>query len=123
MADPRTSLPESSRLAALWTGVLLAPTAFLANLELGYLAVRPACLSGSSLVLHLVHAACLLAAAGGGWVAWRNWRNAGGAWSGEGGSPESRSRFLAVLGIATSALFGLTIVAQWLPSLSLHPCQ
>lgn len=123
MTDPGTELPEAGHLVGLWTGLLLAPAAFLVNLELGYLAVRGSCAAGSQLALHLIHVVCLLAAGAGLLVAWREFRRAGGVWSTEGGGPEARSRFMAIIGIATSALFGLTIVAQWLPTFALHPCQ
>jgi hypothetical protein len=123
MADPRTDLPESGHLVALWTGLLLAPAAFLANLELGYLAVPGSCAGDSRLAVHLIHVACLLLSGAGLLVARREWRRAGQVWPGEAGGPEARSRFLAGLGVATSLLFGLTIVAQWVPTFALHPCQ
>ena len=116
-------MAEGGRLVALWSGVLLAPTAFLLNLEVGYLAVPLSCARGSGLVLHLVHGACLLVALAGAAVAWRSWTTAGTHWSGDAGGPGARSRFMAGLGLAGSALFGLTIVAQWIPTMTLHPCQ
>ena len=47
MTDTRTTVPEAGHLVALWTGVLLAPTAFLLNLELSYLAVPATCTGGT----------------------------------------------------------------------------
>jgi hypothetical protein len=123
MTDPRTTVPEPGRLAALWAGVLLAPTAFLLNLELGYLAVPASCARGTAEMLHLIHGACLLAALAGAAVAWRSWTRAGRGWSDEEGGQAARSRFLAGLGLGGSALFVLTIAAQWIPTLALSPCQ
>src|SRR5206468_343444 len=80
-----TELRHARHIAALWTGVLLAPTAFLANLELAYLAVRVACLRDNTLPVHLVHATFLLVALGGVFVAWRAWQAEGSEWPGDKG--------------------------------------
>ena len=123
MTDTRTTVPEAGHLVAQWTGLLLAPTAFLLNLELSYLAVPATCKAGTTLLLHLIHGACLLAAVAGAGIAWRSGNGTGGSWGGEAGGPAARRRFLAGLGLTVSALFALTIAAQWIPTLSLHPCQ
>jgi hypothetical protein len=124
MTDTRTTVPEAGHLVALWAGVLLAPTAFLLNLELGYLAVPAACSAGGTTqVLQLIHGACLLVAIAGAGIAWQSWRRAGAGWPGEAGGPSARSRFLGGLGLSGSVLFALTIAAQWIPTLALHPCQ
>jgi hypothetical protein len=124
MTDTRTTVPEAGHLVALWAGVLLAPTAFLLNLELGYLAVPASCTAGGTTqLLHLIHGGCLLVAIAGAGIAWLSWSRTGTGWPGEAGGPTARSRFMAGLGVAGSALFALTIVAQWIPTLTLHPCQ
>jgi hypothetical protein len=123
MTDTRTEVHQAGRIAALWTGLLLAPCAFLVSLELGYLVVPASCARGTALPVHLVHAGCLLVALAGALVAWRSWRSEGSEWPGDAGGPGARSRFMAGVGLATSLLFGLTIVAQWIPALALHPCQ
>jgi hypothetical protein len=121
--DPTTRVHEARRIGALWTGLLLAPTAFLANLEVGYLFVYPSCAAGSVLTIHVVHGVCLVLALAGGLIAWRSWQAEGLEWPGEAGGPGGRSRFMAGLGVTLSGLFVLTILAQWLPTFTLHPCQ
>jgi hypothetical protein len=74
-------------------------------------------------MIHLVHGACLLVALAGAAIAWRIWTSAGAQWPEDAGGPVARTRFMAGLGLAVSALFGLTILAQWIPTLTLHPCQ
>jgi hypothetical protein len=121
--DSRTEVHEAGRIMALWTGVLLAPSAFLANLELGYLLVYPSCTRGSSLPVHLVHAVWLLVGLAGVLVAWRAWRAEGTAWPGEAGGPAGRTRFMAGVGAVSSLFFVLVMAAQWIPAFTLHPCQ
>ncbi len=123
--ETRTDVHEAGRIAALWTGLLLAPAAFLLNLEVAYLVADWGCKRTSMppAALHLVHAACLLLTCVGGLIAWRQWRSDGARWPGEAGGPEGRRRFMGGLGLATSAFFALAILAQWIPSISLHTCR
>jgi hypothetical protein len=120
MTDPRTEIAGAKRLAALWAGILVAPAAFAANLQLSYLLVHPACLKNDMTPLHVVQILCLVAALGGGLIAWQALRRER---AGEAGGRGDRSRFLAGLGVWTSALFALVIVAQAVPSFVLHQCQ
>ena len=122
-ADPSTDVPEAADLRALWAGFLLAPIAFLLNLELAYALVPTACSSQNRLLVHGVHLVCLLIALTGGFFALRQWRSFGETWPGDEGGRVSRSRFMAGIGLLLSALFALVIVAQWIPSLVLSPCQ
>ena len=109
MTDTRTDIPDAARLRAVWTGLLLAPAAWLTSLEVGYMLVRPDCVAGTTIRQHSVHAVFLLIALAGLFVAWRARR--------------AERDFLASLGVATSALFVLILVAQWIPAFLVHPCQ
>lgn len=109
MTDPRTDVPHAARLRALWTGLLLAPAAWLTSLEVGYVLVRPDCAGGTLLRQHTVHAGFLLIALGGWLVAWR--------------ARQAERDFLSTLGVLVSALFVLVLVAQWIPTFLIHPCQ
>jgi hypothetical protein len=121
--DPRTDIPDARLLRALWAGLLLAPAAFLLNLEIAYALVPTACSSRNLLLMHAVHFVCLLLAGLGGLLAWRCWSGAGEAWPGDAGGAISRTQFMAGLGVLTSGLFVLVILAQWIPSFVLSPCQ
>jgi hypothetical protein len=121
--DPRTDVPDARQIRALWVGLLLAPTAFLIGLEAAYAFVPTACSSRTELPVHLVHLACLLLTLYGLLTAWRSWKATGATWPGEAGDPPARSRFMAGTGLLMSAMFVLVIVAQWIPSLILDPCQ
>jgi hypothetical protein len=121
--DSRTDIPDARPILALWTGLLLPPVAFLLNLEVAYALVPTACSSGNRLLVHLVHLVCFGLAGFGGLTAWRCWKSSGEAWPGGAGGPLARSRFMAGLGLLVSSLFGLVILAQWIPSFILDPCQ
>jgi uncharacterized membrane protein (DUF4010 family) len=123
MTDPRTDIVEARRIRALWAGLLLAPAAFFINLELGYLLVRPSCPRDDALPVHAVHAVSLVLALAGMTIAWRSWQAEGMRWPEDEGGPPARTRFMAGLGVALSALLVLTLLAQWIPTFVLDPCQ
>ena len=107
----------------LWTGVLLAPVVWATQMEINYLLVPYACMTGHRVALYLVTLAALILAAAGGFIAWRNWQEAGREWPDDAGDARTRSRFMAVLGLLTSSMFFLVILAQGIPDFILHPCQ
>ena len=121
--DTATSTRDGTRFGALWLGVLLGPAAALVALEVSYVLVQRACASGQLLPVHLSFLGCLLAAAGAGVVAWREWGRWGARIASAQGGREGRSRFLALLGMLSSAIFALTILLQWSATLYYHPCQ
>jgi hypothetical protein len=121
--DPRTDIPDARTLRALWIGVLVPPLAFLTNLEVAYALVPAACHARNVLLVYLVHAVCLVLTVLAGLTALRYWRASGAVWPGGAGGRLSRTQFMAGLGVLTALLFGLVIVAQWIPSFILDPCQ
>ncbi len=121
--DSRTDIPDAGELRALWAGLLLAPAAFLLNLEVAYALVPTACSTGTRLLMHIVHLVCLFLAAAGALTAWRSWRLTGEIWPGGAGGRLSRSRFMAGVGLLLSLFIVMVIVAQWIPSFVLSPCQ
>ena len=123
MTDPRTEIVGGKHIAALWAGILIAPAACAANLALGYMLVHPACLGNDTTALRVVQVLSLAAALGGLLVAWGTLRGERAGASGEAGDSRQRSSFLAHLGVWTSVLFVVVIVAQAVPSFVLHQCQ
>jgi hypothetical protein len=121
--DPRTEVSDAAELRALWTGVLLPPIVLLIDLEVAYALVPRACASRNSLPVHLSHLICLALVLFAGITALRCWRALGSTWPGEDGSSVASSRFLAGLGLLLSALSALVIIAMWIPSFMLDPCQ
>ena len=121
--DPRTDVPDAQVIRGLWIGLLLPPAAFLLNLELAYALVPTACSTNNLLLVHVVHLVCLALAGFGGLTALRYWRRSGATWPGGQGGRLSRTRFMSGIGLLLGLLFALVILAQWIPSLMLNPCQ
>jgi hypothetical protein len=116
----------TSRSEAMWlcVGVFTGPVIWALQMQIGYMLVRGACASDSNLALHIVTVVALILVAGGAFISWRNWRQAGRQQpGGKAGGPCARSNFMAVLGLSTSAMFFIAILAQGIASFVLHPCQ
>ena len=107
----------------LWAGLLVAPLAFLLHLQINYMLTTQLCPGGRKSVLHLVTLMFLLAAAGGGFVSWRNWDATGRKWPGETASVLERSRFMAIIGLLISALVLVAFIAQLIPQFIYDPCD
>jgi hypothetical protein len=122
-ADPRPLAHDGTPVLSLWAGNLLAPAAFLLDLQLAYMMTSVACRHQTTLHLHLVHAGTIALGLLGTWLAWRGWRRVGRELPDGATGPVARSRFLGAVGVLTSLLFVLVMVAQWLPQLFLGPCQ
>ena len=108
----------------LWAGVLVAPLAFLFNLQVNYTLTQEICYAGwRKALLHIMTLFFLLLTTSGGLIAWRNWGRAGRKWPDESEDKRVRNRFLAAVGLMFSALCFLIIVAQWIPQFIFDPCM
>jgi hypothetical protein len=116
-------VPDAAELRALWTGVLLPPIVLLIDLEVAYALVPAACARRNSFPVHLSHLVGLALVLFAGITALRCWKALGSTWPAEEGDSVASSRFLAGLGLVLSAFSGLVIVAMWIPSFMLDPCQ
>ncbi len=110
------------RPLALWTGILGPPIVWYADLTISYPLVYHACQSGSMLWLHVVTALALLLVAGSGLTAWSCLQAVPADAPTQGGWPVDRGRFMALVGLASTALFALAVVAQAIPRWILGPC-
>lgn len=107
----------------LWLGFLLPPIAWAIQLQTVYLTTEYGCKYNNFMPNHLVSVFALLLSIFGGVVSWRNWLETGSEWKSEKANATDRSRFMAILGMLTGALFSLVIFAQWLPTLVGVPCD
>jgi hypothetical protein len=106
----------------LWIGLFAGPLAWSLDLGLSYLLVWPARASGRTAAIHLVGAVALAITAAGAVASWIAWRRVGEAPRGvPEGRVRSRSRFMALAGLVSSAFFALVILAEAIPVFLLRP--
>jgi hypothetical protein len=121
VAEPaRPSRPQP--LWMLWSGILAGPVAWAFDLLISYALVRWTCASQRTSVLHLVALLALVTIGIGAVVAWRALREVSEA-IGSGNAGLQRPRFMAILGLASCALFALTVVAGAIPQFVFDACQ
>jgi len=109
----------------LWTGILAGPVAWAADLTASYALVKPACARGSSTAVMLMTLMTLLALAviaAGGLVSWTSLRYSTARGGTDGGRPIERARFMAVLGLTSSAFFVIATIALDIPRWVLDAC-
>jgi hypothetical protein len=121
--DGRVRFTRWPGLLTLTLGVVLGPVAALVNEALIYVANMWACGTGGQLVMHVVPLVCLAVAIGAGSLAWTDWGRVGRGVEDEAATVDSRSRFLALCGMAVSAISALIILAQWLAIFVFGACM
>jgi hypothetical protein len=108
-------------LLVLWSGVLFAPLGWILHLSVSYGMATLVC-PGSRWLLGAATVGSLALALTGGWIAWRTWREIGTGQETD-GSVIGRSRFMAVSGLALTAMFVTAILVQSIPPLFLRFCE
>jgi hypothetical protein len=107
----------------LWTGILAGPFAWAFDLCVSYALVKWTCSTQRQIVLLMMTPAALGVVAAGAVVSWLALRRTAAGSSTGGGDPRERARFMAVLGLASSALFAVAILAGAIPRWVLDACQ
>ena len=121
--EAKEEFSEKSGKFRLWIGLLLSPVAWAVQLQTVYLLSERGCATGNFLPNHIVSVIALILSMAGFFISWRSWQETGGEWKSEQAGTIPRSRFMAILGVLTGALFSLLIFAQWLPTILGVPCQ
>jgi hypothetical protein len=107
----------------LWTGILAGPLAWALNLLISYALVKWTCDQGQPAILNLVTLAAVVLVSTGATVSWAALQRTRFDTPSDGGLPRQRARFMALLGLATSAFFFLVIVAGAVPQWMLDACR
>jgi hypothetical protein len=118
-----------SGIFAVWAGVFAGPVAWALDLGVSYALVQWSCGHHTQVVLRLITFASLALVAAGAYASWRALMNTPRNAPLDG--PQtlslpalviSRGRFMAVLGLASSALFAVLVVALGVPRWVLNAC-
>ena len=128
-----TRPPEGGRSSAadirwitplpLWTGVLTAPLVWAVDLFVRYAIVKWSCITGRHWYFDVFTAVSLALVAFAAVVSWNALQATSRDEPTDGGMPRHRARFMAILGLTVSALFGLTIAAASIPNWVLDACH
>lgn len=111
------------RSVALWAGVIGAPLVWGIQLEVGYALPQWVCKHGGVTTFHTITVICAALALVAGVLSWRDWRRAGGGSPEKtDGGPVARDRFLGVLGMLSSLLSIMLIIAQGFASVYFDAC-
>jgi hypothetical protein len=108
---------------ALWTGILAGPITWAIDLTASYALVKWTCSSQREAVLHAITVGALLTVAAGAMVSFVALRHAADGTPTDGGDPRQRARFMAILGLASCALFALQIASTAIPQWVLDACH
>ena len=118
-----TDHPQLPRPRAEWAAVLSGPVAWFVQFVAIYALATLVCVTGGVIILHVVALLGLAMAAAGGSLAFRNWRLSGSAVPSDFEAGKlARARMMSVIGMMSSALYGVIIIAQWFAVFFLEPC-
>jgi hypothetical protein len=107
----------------LWTGILAGPVAWAFDLTASYAIVKWVCHTNGYAVLMAITLVSLAIVIGAAGISWTALMRTAGDVPTDGGRPRQRARFMAVLGLASCALFTLQILAGAIPHWVLDACQ
>lgn len=119
-AETITAVP--SRASRLWFGLLGPPAVWATEFEAVYLTSEWGCYAMDFKWIHVASVMALVISLLAFWVAFSEWRLAGGGTADEDSDQDTRRRFMAILGMLTGVLFAALIFATWLPTLTGVPC-
>ena len=108
---------------ALWLLIVLGPVIVALHHETNFVLVRQACSAQRNLMLIVVSLVSLVLIALTALVAFSTWRRTGVAWPTEAADFATRVRFISVLGILSSLMSFLVILAQGIATVHFDPCQ
>lgn len=114
---------EHIGLMKLIAGLLLPPFAWLFEMQVSYATVKWACAADARWVLLVLPLGSIALVAFAGWLSWSCWTMLHENAVLEGARMEDRSYFLALGGLAMSALFLLLILTSYAPRYFLSPCE
>jgi uncharacterized iron-regulated membrane protein len=111
----------SGRAQFAW--LVLPVFAAFGQQQLAYALVRWACTRELPILVHLPSLLAVAVIGIVALVAWRNREAAGRGAPADARSSDARARFMSMSALTLCAFSLLLVLAQWLPTLFIHPCQ
>jgi hypothetical protein len=119
----RQDQKHATGLMLVWAGVLLPPIICAIQMETNYVLVRQACAAQRNLTLYIVTAVAMIVTIFSGVVSAATWKRFGSLWPTDAVDTTTRVRFISVLGLMSSAISFLVILAQAIATFRFDPCQ
>lgn len=107
----------------LWLLVIVGPAIVAAEQQANFVLVRQACSMQRNVALYAVVIVAMVLTIVSAMIAVSIWRRTGAAWPTEASDLANRIRFISVLGLLSSAMSFLVIVAQGIATVNFDPCQ
>lgn len=120
---PASHYWDDAGLMKLVGGFLLAPFAWLLDLQVSYALVKWACANDQRPLLLLIPVGSLGLVAVATWMSASSWTRLRAEAREDGERVEDRSYFIALAGMAMSAVFALLILTSLIPRYVLSPCE
>lgn len=116
--EVKTTTPK-----ALWMLIVAGPIFVAIEQQANYVLVRQACSAQRNVALYTVNIAAIVLTVATMLIAFALFRVEGTTWPSEESDLPSRVRFIAVLGILSSGMSLLVILAQGIATVWFNPCQ
>ena len=118
-----TNDEQATTPKGLWLLVIVGPAIVAAEQQANYVLVRQACSMQRNVALYVVVVVAMLLTIATALIGVSIWRRTGAEWPTEAPDLANRIRFISVLGILSSAMSFLLILAQGLATVNFDPCQ
>ena len=108
---------------ALWLLIVAAPVIVAIEMQTNFVLVRQACSAQRNIALYAVIVVALVLTGSTALISLAVWRVEGIIWPTESPDLSARIRFIAALGLMSSGMSLLIIVAQGIATVLFNPCQ
>ena len=107
----------------LWLLVVIGPAILAIEMQTNFVLVRQACSAQRRVALYVVVVVAMLLTIATIMIAVSLWRRAGVMWPTEAVDLANRIRFISALGVLSSAMSFIVILAQGIATMHFDPCQ
>jgi hypothetical protein len=114
---------QATTPGALWLLIIAGPAIVAAEQQINFILVRQACSAQRNVALYVVVVVSILLTIATALIGISIWRRAGNEWPTEAADLANRIRFISVLGVLSSAMSLLVIVAQGIATVNFDPCE
>jgi len=108
---------------AMWMLIIAGPAIVALEQQVNFVLARHACSAQSNVALNVVALVALVLTVVTALIGASLWKRAGAEWPSEEADLPNRIRFIAALGILSSAISFLVILAQGIATVHFNPCQ